>query len=191
MRSLILRVLAWLIVVYRRYLSGRGPLSRTRCSFASEESCSAFGLRVAQTASSLRGALSRIGRRLRRCREACLVTDGVRLRWAAVHDQPPAQLVAMMRADGEGDGALARMLQTRRAVAFCKGDRVAFRACAAALPGKARVVVEPSPARRIRRRLIVFAFLALAPASAGFAGARSSANALRRWIVGLRALLFR
>ena len=160
---LILRVLAWLIVVYRRWLSGRGPLRRVQCSFAREESCSAYGLRIARSSPNARHALGRIARRLRRCREACLVRDGRSLRWATIHDRPPGELVDEMRRDSETELAVARMLVTRRAVAIHRGDDVALLACAAALPEPPRVVVKPTPARRWRRRIVTFAFLALLP----------------------------
>jgi putative component of membrane protein insertase Oxa1/YidC/SpoIIIJ protein YidD len=131
----ILRLLALLILGYRRWLSGRGPLRRVRCSFAAQESCSAFGLRITRIAASARDAIGRIVRRLRRCRDACLVADGTRITWAPIHDQPPEEIARGMRSDGEHDAAVARMLQTRRAVARWCGDLDAFRACVPALPG--------------------------------------------------------
>lgn len=160
---LILRILTWLIVTYRRWLSGRGPLRNVRCSFALEESCSAFGLRSARTATSWRQAIGRVARRLRRCREACLVRDGRSLRWATIHDRAPSELIAEMRADGEQANAISRMLVTRRAVALHCGDEVAVEQCAAALPGGPRVVVRGTRARTWRRRFVMIAFLALLP----------------------------
>jgi hypothetical protein len=160
---LILRVITYLIVAYRRWLAGRGPLRRVRCSFALEDSCSTFGLRTAQTASSWRQAIARIARRLRRCREACLVRDGRSLQWATIHDRPPVELIAEMRRDGEPEAAIARMLVTRRAVAFHVGDDAAARECVGALPGTPRVVVRPTRTRTWRRRIVLVAFLALAP----------------------------
>jgi hypothetical protein len=167
---LILRVLTWLIVTYRRWLSGRGPLKRVVCSFAREESCSAYGLRIAQTAASARQTIGRIARRLRRCREACLLRDGGDvLSWATIHDLPPRELVAEMERDGEQHTTIARMLVTRRAVALHRGDHAALADCAAAPPGHPRVVMRPSAPRRWRRRLVTFAFLALLP----FVGVRA------------------
>ena len=160
---LILRTLTWLIVVYRRWLAGRGPLRNVRCSFALEDSCSTFGLRSAQTATSWRQAIARIARRLRRCREACLVRDGRSLRWGTIHDRPPSDLIAEMRNDGELEPAIARMLVTRRAVALHRGDAAAVSECAGALPGKPRVLVRPTRVRTWRRRVVLIAFLALAP----------------------------
>jgi putative component of membrane protein insertase Oxa1/YidC/SpoIIIJ protein YidD len=160
---LILRVLTWLIVTYRRWLSGRGPLREVRCSFAREESCSAYGLRIARAASGAREAIGRVRRRLRRCREACLLRDGGTLAWAPVHDRPPAELIALMRDDAEHDAAIARMLVTRRSVALLRRDAKAVLACAGAAPGKPRVVTRPSAVRRWRRRVVTLAFLALTP----------------------------
>jgi putative component of membrane protein insertase Oxa1/YidC/SpoIIIJ protein YidD len=160
---LILRALVWLITPYRRWLSGRGPLRRVQCSFAAEESCSTYGLRIAREAKHAREAIGRISRRLRRCREACIVRDGRRLTWATIHDRPPGELIAEMQRDGELDLATARMLTTRRAIALHRGDAVAVDACAAALPGKPRVVVRQTRARRWRHRIVVLACLVLLP----------------------------
>src|SRR6185436_4096391 len=71
-----LRLLTWMILAYRRFVSGGGPLRGVRCSFAPDESCSAYGLRAARESRTAREALGKIGRRLRRCRDACLVGDG-------------------------------------------------------------------------------------------------------------------
>jgi putative component of membrane protein insertase Oxa1/YidC/SpoIIIJ protein YidD len=160
---LILRILTWLIVTYRRWLSGRGPLRNVVCSFAREESCSAYGLRTAQQASSAPQAMGRILRRLRRCREACVVRDGTTITWATIHDLPPHVLVAEMQQDHELDAAIARMLVTRRAVAKVRGDAAAAAACAAAPRGHPRIVVRATAVRRWRRRFVTLAFLALLP----------------------------
>ena len=158
---LILRVIAWLIVCYRRWLSGRGPLRDVRCSFAPEESCSAYGLRVTRDATSARQALGRIVRRLRRCRDACLLTDGAALSWAPVHDDSPAAIAAALRRDGEQPAALARMLAVRRAVALWRADRAAASACRGAEPARPRVVSQPAVARRARRRLATLVALSV------------------------------
>ena len=111
-----------LILFYRRVFSGRLP--NVRCSFATDESCSTFGLRVARLATSGREALAKIARRLRRCSDACLLSDGTRLAWSELHDRSPADIAHEMRADGEGEAAIARMLRTRRAVArWCGATR--------------------------------------------------------------------
>jgi putative component of membrane protein insertase Oxa1/YidC/SpoIIIJ protein YidD len=159
---LILRVLAWLIAFYRRWLSGRGPLRDVRCSFVPHESCSAFGLRTTAEAPSARVALRRIAGRIRRCRDACLVSDGHALSWTPLHDRAPSEIVGEMRTDGEGAAAIEQVLRTRRAVAIWRADLVAIRACDALLAGGAgaavpRVCAEPAIRRRARRRLVVVA----------------------------------
>lgn len=128
---LIQRLLIALILLYRRFFSGR--LTNVRCSFTAEESCSAFGLRIARAARSGREAIARIARRLRRCGDACLLADGTKLGWSELHDRSPREIVDAMRADGEGDAAIWRMLQTRMTVARWCGDREAFVACRAAV----------------------------------------------------------
>jgi len=167
---LILRVIAWLIGFYRRWISGRGPLRDVRCSFAPHESCSAFGLRATAEAPSARAAIGRIARRIRRCRDACLVTDGHALSWTPLHDRAPTEIVDELRADGEGAAAIAQLLRVRRAVAIWRADVVAIRACdrllaapAEATTGAAaatRVCAEPAIRIRARRRLVVFGVVA-------------------------------
>lgn len=149
-----MHLIAWLIELYRRTLSGRLP--NVRCSFALQESCSTFGLRVAQSG---RDVIRRIARRLRRCRDACLIGDGHSISWTALHDRSPAAIIEEMRADGERAPSIARMLQTRRAVAMWRREPAAFAACAGALPGPARVCSLPIVERRARRRLAVLATL--------------------------------
>ena len=128
---LIQRILVALILLYRRFLSGR--LSNVRCSFSVDETCSAFGLRIARTARSGRDAIARIARRLRRCGDACLLADGTKLGWSELHDRSPREIADAMHADGEGDAAIWRMLQTRLTVARSCGDRESFEACRAVL----------------------------------------------------------
>ncbi|EDM79363.1 hypothetical protein PPSIR1_02381 [Plesiocystis pacifica SIR-1] len=81
------------ILAYRRWASGRGPLRRVGCTFAHGESCSAYGLRMAETSPSLGLALARIRGRLHRCRGASVyrVHRGARrdaLAWGCDHDEP-------------------------------------------------------------------------------------------------------
>ncbi len=128
---LIQRILIALILLYRRFLSGR--LTNVRCSFSVDETCSAFGLRIARTARSGRDAIARIVRRLRRCGDACVLVDGTQLGWSELHDRSPREIADAMRADGEGDRAIWRMLQTRLTVARWCGDRESFEACRAVL----------------------------------------------------------
>ena len=167
---MILRVLAWLIVFYRRWLSGKGPLRDVRCSFAPHESCSAFGLRATSEAPTARAAIGRIARRIRRCRDACLVTDGHALSWTPLHDRTPVEIVDELRADGEGAAAIDRLLRVRRAVAIWRADRPSIRACdelladpatgIAAAARATRVCAEPAIRSRARRRLAIFGVVA-------------------------------
>lgn len=167
--------LIFLITLYRRYLSGRGPLRGVRCSFAAHESCSAYGLRVAQRSPSTRIALARIGRRLRRCGDACLRSDGHVVSWTEQHDEAPSAIATQMRDDAELDASIALMLHTRRAVATWCADPIATRACdvelALAPPVRTRrpIVVKFNAmvrraVERLRRRTIfaVVAIVALA-----------------------------
>lgn len=112
---------------YRRWLSGRGPLRRVRCTFHDSESCSAFGLRAAQEAPDARAAWGRIRRRIRRCGGASLFAldapDGTRaLGWGEDHDRPLAELHAELAADGERDIARAQVLCAREVAARWRGD---------------------------------------------------------------------
>jgi putative component of membrane protein insertase Oxa1/YidC/SpoIIIJ protein YidD len=165
-RGLLLRALAWLILAYRRWLSGRGPLRGVRCSFGGGESCSAYGLRATAEASTARAALGRIVRRLRRCREACLLGDGETLSWAALHDRPVVRIVDEMRGDGERSPAIARMLGTRRVVALWRGERAVARQLAKIPPAAPLVCSHPATQARSRRRLAGFVLLAAVAAFA-------------------------
>jgi putative component of membrane protein insertase Oxa1/YidC/SpoIIIJ protein YidD len=178
--SLILRLVIWLILAYRRWISGRGPLRNVRCSFAPEDSCSAFGLRAARSSPTARIAIGRILRRIGRCRDACLLTDGRALSWMEAHDRPPAMIVAEMTADGEARTAVLRMLHARQAVAIWRADRQGIHDCAheiealrardtdpripeaiAPVMPPPRVCSHPAVQQRARRRLIAFGVLAL------------------------------
>lgn len=181
-------VLIALIVVYRRWVSGRGPLRGVVCSFApgaagpEGESCSAYGLRAAREAPTTRAALGRIARRLRRCGDVGLVADGAALSWAAAHDQPPAALRDAMVADAERAPAIERMLASRRAVAVWRAELPALRACGR---GHRRPPVHAAAgiARRARDRIARFATFAVlaallawsAPWSAGLVAAALTA----------------
>ena len=162
---MILRVLAWLIAMYRRWLSGRGPLRAVRCSFAHAESCSAYGLRATAEAATAREAIGRILRRLGRCRDACLLGDGRTLSWAALHDRSIDDIAAELRRDGEREPAIARMLSTRRAVAIWRGEHEVARALAGIAP-PAPMVVCSHPATQARSRRRLAALVALAAVAA-------------------------
>ena len=112
---------------YRQWLSGRGPMRAVRCTFHDGESCSAFGLRAAREAPSVRIALGRIRRRIRRCGEVSLFAldapGGTRaLGWGADHERPLAELHAELVADGEGEPARAQVLSAREVAARWRQD---------------------------------------------------------------------
>lgn len=179
-RGWLLRLLALLILAYRRWISGRGPLRAVRCSFAGGESCSAYGLRATAEAPTARAALGRIVRRLGRCRDACLLGDGKTLSWAALHDRPVGRIVDEMRGDGERTPAIARMLGARRVVAIWRGERAAARQLARIAPPAGPLVCSHAATEaRSRRRIAGFVLLA---AVAAFA------IAFRPWL-GTSALL--
>ncbi len=163
----ILRVLAWLILFYRRWLSGRGPLRDVRCSFAPHESCSAFGLRATSEAAGAWAALGRIKRRIRRCRDACLSSDGHAVSWTPLHDRTPREILDELRADGEGAPAIEQILRVRRTVAVWRADQASIRACdelrTSTGPGSTpRVCAEPAIRSRTRRRLVALGAVAAA-----------------------------
>ena len=66
-RPLATRLLARLILLYRRRISGRGVFGRLRCSFEGSESCSRYGQRVTDEGCSALVAARLIAARLRRC----------------------------------------------------------------------------------------------------------------------------
>lgn len=122
-------LLLWWILFYRRWISGRGPMRRVRCTFHHGETCSAFGLRAAREAPSFRVAWGRIRRRTRRCRNAsiydCSPPGGPRaLGWGSDHDRPLDELLAELSADDERPEARATVLAARLAVARFRGDLI-------------------------------------------------------------------
>ncbi len=139
------RVLVAAIRLYRRRLSGRGPLRRVACSFHHGESCSAYGLRVA----SERGAWDALGlitARLRRCRRLAVYTlarpanahartdVGARgLGWGDGLALAPADLAAELHAADERADSAAVAWHARLAVARWRGEPLAAHQAAAAL----------------------------------------------------------
>jgi putative component of membrane protein insertase Oxa1/YidC/SpoIIIJ protein YidD len=161
------RVLSLAIRAYRRWLSGRGPLRRVRCTFDDSESCSAFGLRAACEAPTTRVALARIRRRLRRCGDASLFALDARvLGWGAGHDRPLDELHAELVADGETDATRAQVLSAREVASRWRGDIgdvLAVRARRADLPA-----VRPRLRRPPTLTLIARAFVWRLVAAAAF-----------------------
>lgn len=106
------RVLVAAIRLYRARVSGRGPLRNVLCTFGRCESCSAYGLRIAERhATSFPHALILILGRLRRCRTSSVYRVGRGLRWGEAYDalepvddiaarvhETPATRLALLRA---------------------------------------------------------------------------------------------
>ncbi|MBE7452520.1 MAG: membrane protein insertion efficiency factor YidD [Kofleriaceae bacterium] len=153
--SLARRVVVAAIAGYRRWLSGRGPLARVRCTFHHGQSCSAFGLRAVDEAPGTWAALGRIRRRLRRCGATSIhaLTDPAGRRalgWGPDHDRPLGELCAELTADGEQPADVAAVLAARVVVARWRGDATEVVALARLRrgPPRAQVLVRQPPSPR-------------------------------------------
>jgi len=124
-----------LIRLYRRRISGRGPLSRVRCTFEGTESCSRYAQRVTATvATGLLGALCLIIGRLRRCRQASLQREGAALTWGPLFDAFATgasgavhRLDRALTAAGERASTRAAVLRSALIVARYCGQSVVVR----------------------------------------------------------------
>jgi hypothetical protein len=203
-RSPAQRALVLAVRGYRRWVSGRGPLRRVRCTFdhgGGGESCSVFGLRAAVESPNARVAWGRIRRRIHRCGGVALFAldapDGARaLGWGDDHDRPLAELHAELVADGELAPALAQVLSARETCARWRGDlgdAVAARSLRGALaPVRPQLRAMPplallarALAWRVLAAVLVVAFVASlawmmadSVRVAGIAGAATAALAL-------------
>lgn len=189
------RALVALIRTYRRWLSGRGPLARVRCSFAGDESCSAFGLRAATTAPSAWHAVGQIRRRLARCRNVSVYALPVDARsrvlgWGADHDRALDELCAELARDRELPAAQARVLAARALVARWRSDAAELRDVDERRRALPALQVElrgepPRPRLRVARLamlgVLVAALAATAPIAAGAVG---TVVALTTWRSG-------
>jgi putative component of membrane protein insertase Oxa1/YidC/SpoIIIJ protein YidD len=120
-------LLALAIRGYRRYLSGRGPLRRVRCTFHATESCSAYGLRaVEQLSTSFPHALRLVRARIRMCRCTSIYRFEHGLGWERDHELEPAALMTSLVERGEHDDTIAQVLAARTVVAKWCGDRDAY-----------------------------------------------------------------
>lgn len=129
-RALGLLILAAVIWLYRRYLSGRGPLKRVACTFRGTESCSAYGLRAVREAVGVGEAVRRIRTRLRACGETSLFVHGDQtLRWRPLYDLEPAALEAALVARAELPATRAFVLASRAVVAAASSDADTARSC--------------------------------------------------------------
>jgi putative component of membrane protein insertase Oxa1/YidC/SpoIIIJ protein YidD len=113
------RALIFLIQLYRRRFSGKGLLKGVACTFCQCESCSAYGLRVAQTGDRLLDVVSQIRARLRRCGEASLFRAQDALLWGELYEQDPKQLEEMLLAAKESPATMhAALLHAARVAKF-------------------------------------------------------------------------
>ena len=149
------RALSLAIRGYRRWLSGRGPLRRVSCTFASTESCSAYGLRaVDEIATSLPHAIGLVRARVRACRHASVYRFANGLGWERAHDEAPSEIARSMVARGERADTVAQVIAARMMVAKWRGEREAYaHARSLASPIPARDVESPIPARDIDRAI--------------------------------------
>jgi putative component of membrane protein insertase Oxa1/YidC/SpoIIIJ protein YidD len=118
------RLLLALIAGYRRFLSGRGPLRRVRCTFHRTESCSTYGLRCVHEAEHLWSALVLIWLRLRRCGRASLYRDGRELLWDDYYDRPYQAIAGELERSRERPSTVSAVLGSRLRVARYRGERL-------------------------------------------------------------------
>lgn len=115
------------IRAYRRWFSGRGVLRRVCCTFASTESCSAYGLRAtSELATSLPDAMRLVRARLRACRRTSLYRFSAGLGWERDHELEPAALARDLAVRGERPETIAQVLAARTLIARWRGERSAY-----------------------------------------------------------------
>lgn len=107
---------------YRRFLSGRGPLTRVTCSFARSESCSAYGLRVATESQAAMEALHLIRQRLSRCGSASLYKRQDDLAFGELYDDlDPGRFYASLAAARESPESVALLARGAAQCALLMG----------------------------------------------------------------------
>ena len=151
-------MLARLIRLYQRFLSGRGPLRAVRCTFERTESCSVYGRRLAEDP-SVPGwrAVWLIARRLRACRGSALYVDAGGLVWGPDFDRlSPAEHAARLDRALESEATRAAVCRAHLDIAGHCSDpgRVPPEAARRALsraPGS-RLLLRTLDARRARGR---------------------------------------
>ena len=182
------------IRAYRRWLSGRGPLRGVCCTFASTESCSAYGLRAAQSARSLPEAVRRVRARVRACRGSSIYRFAQGRGWERDHEHAPAALAQQLVARGERPDTVAQVIAARMTIARWRGERDVYRPVRAPHPipvraGDAAIRAHHRTQRRaaalvaIACALLVVSLLAVIPAALGalaIVNARASARRLER-----------
>jgi putative component of membrane protein insertase Oxa1/YidC/SpoIIIJ protein YidD len=129
-RTVGLLLLLGAIWIYRRFLSGKGPLARVACTFRGTESCSTFGLRAVRESRSVGRAIERIAARLRSCGDASLfVTPDRTLTWGRAYDEDPIALDAKLAARGESPETRAQIFEGHAIVAARSGDAERAKMC--------------------------------------------------------------
>jgi len=148
-----------LVLAYRRWLSGRGPLRDVACTFAHAESCSAYALRLLESRGGLR-ALRLIRRRLRRCGDASLyrLSSG-RLGWGELHERSDAAVARELTEAHELPASQALVLRSRALIDAQRGasQRAArsLRRAASLCPARSRVIVRDAARSRAGRRALL------------------------------------
>ena len=150
------RLLLSLILLYRRFLSGRGPLRRVRCTCHHAETCSAYALRIASTHSFVH-SLRLIRRRLRRCRTSSIYdcsTGPTRiLAWGTDHDTPLPLLLSDLTLASETPASISIILASRDLISRHRSDLpdvLALRSARAGLP-HARIVLRRGQVHTLKR----------------------------------------
>lgn len=184
------RPLALAIRAYRRWLSGRGPLRRTSCTFASTESCSAYGLRaVEDVAQSLPEAIGLVRARVRTCRRTSIYRFENGLGWERDHELPPAELAQTLAARGERADTIAQVIAARMTIAKWRGERDVYRRVNAKIPVRPGDAAIRHHHRTMRRAsllvlaslaLMLLSFAAIVPAVMGIAAITNARGAAQR-----------
>jgi putative component of membrane protein insertase Oxa1/YidC/SpoIIIJ protein YidD len=183
------------IRAYRRWVSGRGPLRGVCCTFASTESCSAYGLRATRDlARSLPEAVRLVRARVRSCRGASIYRFEHGLGWERDHEHAPCELARKLLARGERADTIAQVIAARMTIARWRGERDVYRPVRAPhpIPVRAGDAAIRAHRRTLRRAavlvllacaLAVVSLFALVPLALGIvalANARASARRLER-----------
>ena len=190
------------IRAYRRWISGRGPLRRVCCTFASTESCSAYGLRAASEARSLLEAMRLVRARVRACRGSSIYRFEHGLGWERDHEHAPATLANVLAARRERPETIAQVIAARMTIAKWRGERALYRPVRARHPIPVRAGEAAIRAHRrtlwraaalvlVASALLAVSLLALFPLALGAvaaASARASARRLERQRVAAKFL---
>lgn len=165
------------------------------CTFASTESCSAYGLRATRDlARSLPEAMRLVRARVRACRGSSIYRFETGLGWERDHEHAPAALARTLLARGERSDTIAQVIAARMAIAKWRGERDAFRPVRAPHPipvraGDAAIRHHRQTTRRVAALVLVafvllfvslVAIVPLALGAVAIANARTSARRLEQ-----------